>query len=729
MGRCAYANDKRCHGRAPPIGTKHPQHFATPVPNHRFQSARMQRMTESTDAEAQLRAQLQTDPAHHTSTLVLAGLQLSDGRVSEAIALLWLHADDRDCGDVLREYFLGERMNDHAQSLLAQRGSDPSASGLVDRAIGSHLRGDLDGAITCCRLALTADAGYAPAHNHLGRALFNARRTEPARAALVQAVRIAPNYAEAWHNLAHVLRDAHELEQAERAYGHALRLRPAYRSARLNLGIVQMASGRPNDALESFQSLLAIDPDHAEALYNLGLCEHLLRHYDAAASAFQRAIALDPRNPQVHLHYGRLCNERLDTEGALRQFRHALDIDPRDPEPWAEIAKVHEQANRLDDAERAVAAGLAAAPNDGGLRLEQAKIARRKGNVGVALADLRRIDLRSLHPRLHQQYHYELGWALDRAGEHAAAMPEFERGNALAARSPRAQTTDAQAFDRRLDAIDGWLQTGAPTADMQPAEDTGEDLCFLFSFPRSGTTLLDVMLDGHPDVASIEEQSTIERLVQTITEMPGGYPGALATIDRADCDALRRDYREIVASLLGHRAQGAKLIVDKMPIRSVHAAFIQRLFPRARLLFSLRHPCDVVLSNTMQQYAANEVYVHFYSLAESVRIYDRVMRVWETTLRTLPLRTEYVRYEDLIGDTEHALRDACAFLDLPWRDDLVEHRKHLQTRQRISTNSYHQVAEPIYTRSVGRWHGYRDALAPFMLVLKQHIEYFDYAPD
>lgn len=681
------------------------------------------------NAETRLRKQLRDQPAHHTTALLLADLLLGDGRVDEAVALLWLHSDDRACADMLREYCIGERLNDDAQRLLARRGSDPSASGLVDQAIANHLRGDLDGAMTCCRLAQSADPEYAPAYNHLGRALFNARRTTPARAELVHAVRIAPDYAEAWHNLAHVLRDGQELEQSERAYGHALRLRPAYRSALLNLGIVLVTMGKPNEAIDSFQRLLAIDPTHAEAWSNLALCQHLLRQHGKARQSFERAIALDPRNPRVHMHYGRLCNELLDTDGALRQFRCALDLNARDPEPWAEIALVHEQANNLADAERAIAAGLAIAPGDAGLRLEQAKVARRRNRVDAALDGLRSIDLQALHPRLHQQYHYELGWAQDRAGDYRAALPAFECGNALASRSPRALATDAQAFDHQLDGIDAWLQADAPAAAAEPDEDAGDDLCFLVGFPRSGTTLLDVMLAGHPDLASIEERSTIEQLVQHVAGLPGGYPAALATIDREGREVLRRMYRQSVAAMIGERNEIAKLIVDKMPIRSVHAAFVQRLFPRARLLFSLRHPCDVVLSNFMQQYAANEVFVHFYTLAESARLYDRTMRIWEASMSALPLRTAYLRYEDLIDDPQRALRKVCDFLGLAWRDDLVEHRTHLQARERIATNSYHQVAEPIYTRSMGRWQAYRDAMAPVLPLLRPHAAYFGYSLD
>jgi tetratricopeptide (TPR) repeat protein len=684
---------------------------------------------DNSDNETLLRTQLADDPTQHVRALALADLLLGDGRVDEAIALLVEHVEDRGCGDRLREYYIGERMNDAAQRLLESRASEASASGLVDQALRCHLRGDIEGAATRCQLAQKADEHYAPARNHLGRALFNMRQPAAAGAAFVHAVRLDPQYAEAWHNLAHTLRDAQDWDQAERSYGHALRLRPAYRSALLNLGIVRAALGKPEQALQSFQAVIALDPNNADAHFNAALCHHLLRHYDDAEYSFQRAIELDPRNPRAHLQLGRLFNERLDTESALKEFRKVLDINPRDPEGWAEIAVVYEQTNQLEDAARAVDAGLAVAPEDPGLQLEQAKLARRNGDADAALRGLRAIDHARLHPRLHQQFQYELGWSLDRAGDHSAALAAFDKGNALASRSPRAMNTDAQAFDRQLDAIEAWLQHDAPAAALEPDEDMGEDLCFLLGFPRSGTTLLDVMLDGHPDVASIEEQPTIEVLAQSLTAHPDGYPAALAQLDRSTRDALREQYRDSVAALFEGGTQGARLIVDKMPIRTVHAAFIHRLFPKARILFALRHPCDVVLSNYMQQYAANEVFVHFYTLTESVRIYDRVMKIWEDTLAKLSLRSAYVRYEELIEDPSRVLRDACTFLDLPWSEDLVGHQANLKDRTRIATNSYGQVAEPIYTRAVGRWRDYREALNEFLPALRPHAAYFGYTID
>lgn len=90
------------------------------------------------------------------------------------------------------------------------------------------------------------------------------------------------------------------------------------------------------------------------------------------------------------------------------------------------------------------------------------------------------------------------------------------------------------------------LWTGAP-------EDPGPDPVFLIGFPRSGTTLLDQVLDAHPGVTTLEERDTVDVLRRKVDTLPGGYPEALATLEPAAINALRDDYRDRVAYHLADR--------------------------------------------------------------------------------------------------------------------------------------------------------------------------------
>lgn len=681
-----------------------------------------------TAAEDALRVLLRTHHSRPDATLMLAELKIRQGAPQEAVALLRPMVTDRDCGDRLRDYFVGERMNEAALDIVSNRPHDQGPSGFVDASLQLQLSGELPSAINTAQRAIALAPDDARALNQIGRALFNARQVPQALAALEQATRAAPDSPEAWHNLGHVLRATQQFERSEQAYAKACELAPAYRSGLLNLGITRLARGNNEAALAPLQQLCELAPDNAEAWYNRGLALHALRRLDEARECYEKAAEIEPGNIASHRQLGSLSNELIDTEGALRHFRNALALSPRDPDLLAEVASLLERANRLGEARETLDYGLQHAPRDPGLNLEAAKLDRRSGKADVGLQRLREIDPARLHPRLHASYWFELGTALDRAGDSSGAYTAFVRGNDLSARSLRARMTDASAFDRHMDAIEEWLAAGAPASPSLPDEDLGEDLCFLLGFPRSGTTLLDVMLDGHALTSAIEERATIEHVAFAVDSRHGGYPFGMTTLDRAARDALRAQYRTLATQEGAHFGPG-RVLIDKMPIRTVHAAFIHRLFPRAKFLFALRHPCDSVLSNFMQQFAINEVFLHFTSLPESVRVYDRVMKIWQKTLKVLPLPVHYVRYEALVADTPETLRGVCEFLGLPWQADLADHQKNLEERGRIKTNSYHQVAEPVYRRALDRWRNYRAPFQPYLDTLRPHVEHFGYTLD
>jgi hypothetical protein len=145
------------------------------------------------------------------------------------------------------------------------------------------------------------------------------------------------------------------------------------------------------------------------------------------------------------------------------------------------------------------------------------------------------------------------------------------------------------------------------------------------------------------------------------------------------------------------------------------------------MLFALRHPCDVVLSNVMQQFRPNEAFIHFDSIESAARSYDAVMRIWRQISERLPLRLHYVRYEDLVVEPERELAAALDALGLGANAAVLDPQQRLAERGRIRTNSYQQVSEPLYRRAAGRWERYRPWLEPVLPLLQPHIDWLGYA--
>jgi tetratricopeptide (TPR) repeat protein len=673
-----------------------------------------------------LRRQLDAAPARSDLARQLARALLHAGSVEQALALLRARLPDRDAADLLREHLIGERAMPAVQALLGGLADDGSASARVDQAVRAQLEGRFTDAIEFCQQALRLRSDCAPAHNHWGRARHMLGQTEPALQQFRRAIELDPDYPEAWNNAGHALRALGQPLKACECFEHALQLAPMARTPRLNLGITRYAAEQPEAAYAALQMLIARDPNDAEALTNAGLALHLLGRIDAAFEHYQRALRQHPDDPTTLYYLGVLCSEAGQFEQAQKLLQRALSLQPQDADAWAELAALHETANRLDASGQAVQRGLAANPQHPQLNLQAAKLERRAGRVDVALQRLRRIDPRRLPSRIAQQYHFELGDLLDRAGETDAAYQAFVAGNQLAAQGARRRTIDPEAFVRDLRAMRHWAAQGHWRQPPAAEDDDGRDLCFLIGFPRSGTTLLDTMLDAHPGVASVEEKPTLEAAIAHARTLLAGFPDGLETLDPGQRQALRATYRRALAEHLP--AANGRRVLDKLPMRTVDAALIHWLFPAARLLFAKRHPCDVVLSNFMQQYAANQAFVHFDSLAESVHSYDEVLSLWREIEPHCRPWLCYVSYESLVADPAAELARVCAFLDLPWNEEMLDPARRGE-RGAIRTNSYHQVVEPLYQRALARWERYRTYFAPYADTLRPHAEFLGYRLD
>ena len=91
-----------------------------------------------------------------------------------------------------------------------------------------------------------------------------------------------------------------------------------------------------------------------------------------------------------------------------------------------------------------------------------------------------------------------------------------------------------------------------------------------------------------------------------------------------------------------------------------------------------------------------------------------------------PLRVHGVRYEGVVGDMEAEIRPLLDFLDLPWDDKVLDHKRTAVERGRIMAPSYDQVTEGIYSGASGRWERYREQMRDVLPILAPWAERMGY---
>jgi tetratricopeptide (TPR) repeat protein len=676
--------------------------------------------------EARCRATLASMPATPWASEALARALIAQGREAEADALLlkalpWAGRESFAAAQ-LRERLVADGELDRLVQVLPEvaLGEDSIEDRLL-AAVHAHRRRDFERAVQLARQTLDRSPDHAAALNHLARATHNLGREPEALELFERAVQIDPRYAEGWHNLAMARRSAGKLEGAIEAYLRSSALRPGYRSAAINLAKTLLVLDRAAQALAALRNWLPRAPQDVEARMHEGLCLHALQRLDEAYKSYRQALALAPNDGLGWMYLGVLHNQRMERHAAGEALQRAVQLLPQDGEAWAELAAWHELENRLDDVEATLKRGLAVAPGHSRLQLEAARLERRRGRPAQALDRLKRLAPGSLPPRQRTSYWFEAARNLDRMKLARQAYSAFGEANAYARRGVGASDVPGE-FEHMLERLERWPR------DTESAPWTAHSVArspnFLLGFPRSGITLLNTMLGCHPRLRTLEEKPTLEACIEALSEHPAGYPDCLDGLSDAELELMRDRYWSAVQAHAGDTSQHE--VLDTFPLRTLHVATIARLFPEARVLFVQRDPCDVVLSNFMQEYGLNAANLHFTSIESSARLYARTMRIWERARARLPLRVHMLRYEDLVRDPRSVLQQCLAFLGLDWDESVLTGHVARAREVRISTSSYHEVAEPLYDRSIGRWHAYRPALEPHLPLLADAARRFGY---
>lgn len=442
--------------------------------------------------------------------------QLAQARAREAVVAgdedtarsLWqAHGNIPECAIALRERALLARDAEAARAWLEPSAAASASEAEVARGIACMLEGRPQEALAHFDAALALEPDSPTACHHQARALFNLGHREEAVRRLQALAARAPDRVEVRCSLAHALRALGRFDEAASHYRAATRAAPGLYAAWFQLGLTELLRERPEPALAAFDRGSRQGEQDPEWWLNRGLALHMAGRPGAAAECYRRVIAMRPEHAVGHYYLGALLNELLDTEGAERHLRRARELDPDDADAAVELIGLLEQSNRLDEAAALLEGAVQRHPGHARLHLEQARLARRQGRLPAARAALARIAPQGLLPRDAQAYWFERAQLHDRMDEPEAALAALAAGHQLAARSPRRQHIDPGAFGRRiarlahwLDAHGGMLRAGHP----EPLPPLPFELVFLVGLPRSGTTLIDTLLDAQEGVASIE---------------------------------------------------------------------------------------------------------------------------------------------------------------------------------------------------------------------------------
>ncbi len=493
----------------------------------------------------------------------------------------------------------------------------------------------------------------------------------------------------------------------------------------------QLLGGRPGAALANYRDLVGRYPTVAELWFELGNAAAGELDFALANRAYRRVRELVPGNASMMSMIGLQYQGLRQLDDARTCYEQAVAADPDSVDARISLAVWFEKERRLDEAWECVETCLAKHPRDDQARYFRALLLHRKKNdaeAETALRDL--IKDGPQYPYVKYAAPHLLGVVLDQLGQFNEAMQWLVKAKAQVR-----TITDISLLEKGYDEGDRRRREllAGLTPEMirrwrqePPVSQERYQVALLGGHPRSGTTLLEQVLDANPDVLAFDEPASFHQEVEKHLH----FKPAPKAADQLDllAKSQRKDMRQrYVKSLLrevpGQPSQ--RVLVDKNPSLTMSLNVWLRVFPELKVIIALRDPRDVIVSCFFLNIMLNATNVNFLSMERTAKHYADLMDVWLRLRELGGFDWIESRYEDVVENLEVEGRKVTEFLGLTWHPDQV--RYHETARRKVLyAPTYHDVTQPIYKRAVGRWERYAEALTPVREKLAPYCRAFGY---
>lgn len=423
-----------------------------------------------------------------------------------------------------------------------------------------------------------------------------------------------------------------------------------------------------------------------------------------AIAVLEQASKQMPGDTDLLNYLARLQTLIGDHEEALATYGAVLEQDDSDPAAWILAAQLHRTLGRKAASVDAFRQAIARDPANAAAWWALANYF--PGEITEDDVDRMRQALAQLADSPHNAgpLHIALGLVADSRGDHAAAFTHFAAGKRFRAMvssyNPDQVSSHVDQVIKGLPAER--IRTGeAPKADAGPI--------FVVGMPRSGSTLLERILGGHPSIAPGGELPLITAVVERLRQRLGpsrDFYSSLALMPPGELHELGQWYLERSRD---YRRSDEPFFIDKWNSNWLHVGVIRLILPDAPIIDLRRDALDCCWSNYKMLFGSGLAFSN--DLRHLGRFYRDYVRLMDWAGSAAPGRVLQLRYEDLVDDLELSTRRALEVLGLGFDPACLDFH---QSSQPVATPSSEQVRRPINRDSIGSAEPYRQWLAPLI---------------
>ena len=468
---------------------------------------------------------------------------------------------------------------------------------------------------------------------------------------------------------------------AAQEFEQALRLDPGNLNLRCDLAMALIMSGRMEKADTVLQGVPEGSPAMARAHYMRAMIATRRADFRTAVAEADAALGAAPKMTEALNLRGIAFSELRRPETAISDFRKVLALQPANLRARENLADRLAEVGRFDEAIEEYRTLVRLDPAHGHALFRLSQLSDRESLGGLRDSVIAALKAGPRDPNHEALLHMAAGTLHARAGDDAEAVRHLDRAHTLDAKSrPWAGARGRDGFTHMARLFGSPPDPGASRPGPRPI--------FVVGMPRSGSTLVEMILTASGAVASCGELVTAERL----------YRDLVRPADRLTPELIDRYANEYLAAL-PDLPTDAVAFVDKMPANHAHLGLLLTAFPEARAIDIRRDPRDVAASMWMQRFTAEGMAYasDLRRIGEAANAYHRCMTLWG---EHFPDRILTLAYEDLVRDLDPATRRLAEFCGIDWTPAMLAPEANAAT---VKTASLGQVREKVHARSIGRW--------------------------
>lgn len=532
-----------------------------------------------------------------------------------------------------------------------------TASSLKSKALGDLNAGKLPQALKKAQLGIKKFPKDADYYAIAGFVLTEMKRYKQSIPHFAEASKIKPDDPQFAENLANALMQSGQIPRALSYAEQKLARFPNSKELLRIVDEIQLKGQNWRLIIDYSTKKLEADPDNASVLANRARAYEKIGFLEDSTRDIDRAFELSPRDNSIALQKAMNLRQKGEEGGCIKVLRDILRTEPHHPSALYQLSLVS-VSQGLDELLSATDQAIAEAEQpDSVLEFARAQLLSKRDGL-------------------------------------AAALPQFSHANAVQHENNPYDPGKEEADFARICDLFPKDQSFATTDQTQ-----SPDPIFVIGQPRSGTTLMEMMLSTASSVASCGELTLAADLSRPFVENEKPF-------DISTARAFAQEFRELMPPI----PKGSAAFVDKMPHNYQRVGFLLSAFPNARIVNMMRDPRDVGLSKWIRRFPAPGMRYasDLTAIAHSANLYRKYMAHWDQVFGG---RILTVPYEDLVADPETHSRRVAGFCDITWHAQMMHPEEN--TRQ-VRTASIDQVRQKISTKSIGGWRKVADQIQPML---------------